>query len=132
MRGKKAWLGLAFVALGCLAVIIATQLPKKVGEKNVAAKGMPHQQNMPNVKDVDKLNTMQAEIAKMADEDIAKETEGIKAKVKQMGIVKPGPASNINLNAHPETKDLLTRMALLRVEKAKRERKQAIGGVVGD
>lgn len=141
MTKRKFLIGVSFVALAGLAVIIATQMPQPLksdpAQKNVAASAIPalpgHNAPAggqpvvppPNPEALNKMNAMQAEIAKLGDDEIAKELETIKAKA-QAGITKsntPGQAPKIDFNGHPEMKDLMMRMALLRVEKAKRAQK---------
>jgi hypothetical protein len=136
MANKNLLIGLSIVALGGIAVVVATQVPKNLPEQKVNSaqqipklpdgiNAQPPQQMPAPTKDVAKLNAMQAEVASLSDEAVAKEIDSIKEKVKQMGMIKPGQSSNFNLKDHPEAKDMLMRMGLLRVEKAKRDRKQA-------
>jgi hypothetical protein len=74
--------------------------------------------------EIEKLNAMQEEIAKLSDEEIEKEMASLKKQAQDSGLL----ADNVDVNQRPELKAMLTRMALLRVEKAKRGKKAEADG----
>lgn len=130
MTPKKVLLGLTLVAFGAVAVMMAKQkydTPKADENKAASAThGEPLKAPPPtNNKELNKLNAMQSEIGQLSDENLAKEIETVKTKAEHLGLIKGAKPQNFDMNANPEAKEVLMRMALLRVEKAKRDRKQA-------
>lgn len=137
MKKNSIVIGASLLAIMCVATFIAKQLPKSdakvaaAAASNTAAAAdvkagdslQQAQQKMPNAKELNKLTAMQTEVAGMSDDAITKEIDTLKEKTQAMGLVKAGQSSNFNINAHPEAKEMLMRMAILRVEKAKRAQK---------
>lgn len=132
MLQKKSGLVITAIALSAFAVLLVVKLSSKTNmQEKRNAVAIPDQAAQPqevsqkkaNNGDMAKLNLMQTEIATLTDADIAKEIETIKIKAQQSGLLRN--TENVDINEHPEAKELLMRMALLRIEKAKRDKKIA-------
>ncbi len=141
----KRWSIIAAM-VGVMGVLgfMSSKMWQKPTEKAMAEKqamppvpGMPS--SMPNQNgnvppmppEVMKLNEMQAEIAKLTDQQISDEMLGIKTKVAKMDGNKINEPAKFDTNMPPEKKDLLMRLALLRVERSKRDRAKPMAAEAG-
>lgn len=92
----------------------AKEVPQH-GTKTAAPKELPP--------DVLKLNAIQDEIAKLSDEDIIKEETKFNASLRANNLIDRLNANEVDANERAYAKDLLIRLALLRIEKGKRSAK---------
>jgi hypothetical protein len=131
MQVKKSTIMISGISVAAFAIFLGLQLTdsktlvKKTHEENELgaspSMAVPHddQPSSPGNPQLERLNSMQKDVAAMANEDILQEIARLSASVHKSGLIKQNP-EEFDLEKHPAAKEVLMRLALLRIERAKR------------
>jgi hypothetical protein len=132
MRSKKSIVIMVFIGLGIFSLVLAMQYYNSVkinqisdNEKDIPifdneVRGEQKEANIPNLK-VQQLNTMQKEIESLSDAVLAKEISELKEKIQGSDLIERLNRNSVSAEEKESAKKLFTRLALLNVEKSKRQ-----------